>query len=146
VTSLNVEQILEAIRRLSEPDRRRVAEALRAEWPEQVARETRAAYRAEWIPPRAFSAEVAAALLNVPRATLEAALQSQQVDGVKIGDEWRVSIYTLAELLRTTSENLIEYIEDIAFARLLEEEHEQGDFVEGDEARRVYQLYLAEAE
>ena len=146
MTLLKVEQILEAIRQLSEPDRRRVEEALRAEWPERGVREAQTAYRAEWIPPRAFSAEVAAALLNVPRATLEASLSSQQVKGIQIGDEWRVSIYTLAELLHTTSETLVEYLEDIAFARLLEEEHEQGDFVEGDEARRLYQLYLDKAD
>jgi hypothetical protein len=104
VTLLNVEQILGAIRQLSEPDRRRVAEAVRAEWPEQAVREAQTACRAEWIPPRAFSAEAAAALLNVPPALLEASLQSQQVKGIQIGDEWRVSIYTLAELLHTTSE------------------------------------------
>jgi hypothetical protein len=61
---------------------------------------------------------------------------------IKLKDTWRVSIFTLAQLLNTTPSMLLELLEDNALAQLIEEGEDDESF-EGEEGFKVYQSYVA---
>jgi len=58
-----------------------------------------------------------------------------------LDDQWRVSIFTLARLLDTTPEVLLELVEDYVLDQMIEEV-EDDEWFEGQEGRGVYQGYL----
>ena len=58
-------------------------------------------------------------------------------------DQPKVSIFTLAKLLDTTPETLLEFIEDYALAQSIEEV-EEDEFFDEEEGRKAYQEILAE--
>lgn len=73
-------------------------------------------------------------------------VKREQIKGVlKLNGQWRISIFTLAELLNTTPEHLLELIEDYALGKLIEEVQED-EWFEGKAGISVYQDYLKEAE
>ena len=72
-------------------------------------------------------------------------VERERIGGViKLDDQWRVSIFTLARLLDTTPEVLLELVEDYVLGQMIEEV-EDDEWFEGQEGREVYQGYLAEA-
>ncbi len=73
-------------------------------------------------------------------------VEREHIGGIiKLDDQWRVSIFTLARLLDTTPEVLLELIEDYALGQMIEEV-EDDEWFKGQEGWQVYQDYLAEAE
>lgn len=73
-------------------------------------------------------------------------VEREHVAGViKLNGEWRISIFTLAQLLNTTPETLLELFEDYALGQLLEEVADE-EWFEGHEAEQLYQHYLAETQ
>jgi len=78
-----------------------------------------------------------------PKTFLEFA-ERERIEGIiKLDDQWQVSIFTLARLLDTTPEALLELVEDYMFGQMIEE-IAGDDWFEGQEGRQVYQNYLAE--
>ena len=72
-------------------------------------------------------------------------VERERLEGViKLDDGWRVSIFALARLLNTTPDTLLEFIEDYALGQLIEEV-EDDELFEGEEGRKIYESYLAEA-
>lgn len=70
----------------------------------------------------------------------------EQIRGIlKLDDQWRVSIFTLAGLLNTSRGALLELMEDYALGEMIEEV-EGDELFEGQEGWQVYQSYLVEAE
>jgi len=70
----------------------------------------------------------------------------EQIRGIlKLDDQWRVSIFTLAGLLNTSPGALLELMEDYALGEMIEEV-EGDELFEGQEGWQVYQSYLVEAE
>ncbi|MBI1876660.1 MAG: hypothetical protein HYR94_00160 [Chloroflexi bacterium] len=66
--------------------------------------------------------ESSAELLGTePKAFLEF-VEREQLEGVfKLNGGWRISIFTLAQLLNTTLQNLLELLEDYALGQMIEE-------------------------
>ena len=70
-------------------------------------------------------------------AFLQFVEQEQLAGVVQLGGDWRVSIFTLASLLNTTPDALIELMEDQALGELLDEVDED-EWLEGEQARQFY--------
>ena len=88
--------------------------------------------------------ELSAEILGVKPNDLRNMVEREHLQGVLKGDhQWRMSIFTLAKLLNTSPEVLLDFLEDYALGELMDEVGED-EFVEGDEAREVYQAYVAE--
>lgn len=84
-------------------------------------------------------------VLGTEPATFLELVEREQIEGViRLDDQWRVSIFTLARLLNTTPEALLEFVEDYVLAQMIEEV-EDDEWSEGQEGWQVYQGYLAEA-
>jgi hypothetical protein len=89
----------------------------------------------------AVPVDTCAALLNVDEAALRTSLDRGEIRGVRVGEEWRVSLFEIARLLGTTVQELLEYVEDFGLAQAIQE-------VEGDETyvpaegRRLYEGYV----
>ncbi len=63
-----------------------------------------------------------AQMLGTSREAFLQFVEQEQLAGVvQLGGEWRVSIFTLASLLNTTPDALIELMEDQALGELLDE-------------------------
>ncbi len=94
----------------------------------------------------AFDLKSSAALFGTaPEIFLEFA-QREQLEGViKLNGDWRVSIFTLAQLLNTTPANLLELLEDYGLGQLIEETADD-EWFEGQAGQQIYQNYLAEAQ
>jgi hypothetical protein len=93
----------------------------------------------------AMDLQTSAEMLGIePKTFLEFA-ERERIEGIiKLDDQWQVSIFTLARLLDTTPEALLELVEDYVFGQMIEEV-EGDDWFEVQEGRQVYQNYLAEA-
>jgi len=69
-------------------------------------------------------------------------MKREQIGGLlKLDDQWRVSIFTLAGLLNTSPADLLELMEDYALGEMIEEV-EGDELFEGQEGWQVYQGYL----
>ncbi len=73
---------------------------------------------------------------------LQFAQQEQLAGVVQLGGDWRASIFTLAALLNTTPDALIELMEDQAFGEILDEVKDDK-CLEGAEARQFYNCELS---
>ncbi len=80
-----------------------------------------------------------------PKDMQELIIQEGLSGILKLKDGWRVSIFTLAQLLNSTPDVLLEFLEDYHFGHLIEEV-EDDEFFEGETGRQVYERYLAEAQ
>jgi hypothetical protein len=79
-----------------------------------------------------------------PAAFLEL-VEREGIRGIiRLKDEYRVSIFTLAQILNTTPSALIDLLEDYAFGDLLEE-IEDDEQLTGNDAIEAYQHYLSES-
>jgi len=90
--------------------------------------------------------KTSAQVLGIAPEALRELVERERIEGViKLQDDWRVSVFTLARMLNTTPDTLLEFIEDYALGRLIEEV-ENDEWFEGAEGREVYSRYLAEAQ
>ncbi len=89
--------------------------------------------------------QTSAQVLGITPETFQALVEREQLEGVlKLREGWRVSIFTLARLLNTTPETLLEFLEDYALGqRMLEVANDE--VLTAAEARAVYQTYRDEA-
>ncbi len=79
-----------------------------------------------------------------PESFLNFLRQSQSGGVINLNNTWRVSIFTLAEILNTSPTALLDTLEDYELGRLIESV-DDDDFFDADEGQKVYQQYLAEA-
>ena len=90
----------------------------------------------------AASAEI---LGTEPEAFLKF-VEREQIEGIiKLNGEWRVSIFTLAQLLNTTPQSLLELLEDYVLGQMIEEA-EDDEYFESQDGWQVYQAHLAETQ
>ena len=76
-----------------------------------------------------------------PNSFLEFA-EREQLDGLlRFNGKWMVSIFTLAHLLGTSSEELLEVLEDFALGVLMEAVADD-ESLEGEASWQAYQEYL----
>ena len=90
--------------------------------------------------------EFSAEMLGIQPDDLRNLLEREHLQGVlKVDHRWRISVFTLAKLLNTSPEVLLGFLEDYALGELMDQVG--GDeFLEGEEARDVYQAYMAGVE
>ncbi len=84
--------------------------------------------------------QTSAQVLGITPETFQAFAEREQLEGVlKLREGWRVSIFTLARLLNTTPETLLEFLEDYALGqRILEVADEE--VLTSAEAQRAQSL------
>ncbi|HOT92945.1 MAG TPA: hypothetical protein PLJ78_13885 [Anaerolineae bacterium] len=89
--------------------------------------------------------QTSAKVLGITPEAFQAFAEREQLEGVlKLREGWRVSIFTLARLLNTTPETLLEFLEDYALGqRMLEVADDE--VLTAAEARAAYQTYRDEA-
>ncbi len=85
----------------------------------------------------------AATILGANEDDLLDMVQRQEIQGIRLNGRWRLSVFVLADLLSTAPESLLEFIEDDIFARKIAETDDE-ELLTVDEARELYQEYLAE--
>lgn len=91
-----------------------------------------------------FDLTTSASILGTEPDALLRFIQNENIPGVLFFSErTKVSVFTLAHLLNTTPEILMDWLEDEALAELIEEVDED-EWFEGDEGRRVYESLVAE--
>ena len=93
--------------------------------------------------PLTLDLETSAALLGFPTEALLQTLHKGEIEGIRLDDQWRLSVFVLAKLLSTSPETLLDYLEDEVLAEKIAEV-EGDEFFEPGEGRQVYQSYLAE--
>lgn len=83
-----------------------------------------------------------AEVLGVEPETFLELVEREHLGGViKLDDQWRVSVFTLAGLLNASPGALLELMEDYVLGEMMEEV-EGDEFFEGQEGWQVYQSYL----
>lgn len=89
--------------------------------------------------------ELSSAVLGIEPGAFRDMVKRDHIQGVlKLDHQWRVSVFTLAELLNTSPDVLLEFLEDDAFGELMDRA-EEDDFFAGQEAADLYQAYLKES-
>jgi len=61
--------------------------------------------------PLALDIETSAEILNITPEGLRQAIDEKEITATKIGDEWRISIFVLSELLSVAPDELLEYVD-----------------------------------
>ncbi len=90
--------------------------------------------------------ELSAEVLGIEPGAFRDMVKRDHIEGVlKLDHQWRVSVFTLAELLNTSPAVLLEFLEDYALGELMDSV-DGDDFFEGEEALNLYQAYVKEAE
>jgi hypothetical protein len=93
----------------------------------------------------AMNLESSAEILGTAPETFLELVEREHIGGIiRLDDQWRVSIFTLAGLLNTSPGALLELMEDYALGEMIEEV-EGDELFEGQEGWQVYQGYLTEA-
>ena len=88
--------------------------------------------------------QTSAQVLGITPQILQDFLEHEHLDGVlKLQEGWRVSIFTLARLLDTTPETLLEFLEDYSLGQRMAEVADD-EVLRAAEARDAYRAYLAE--
>ncbi|MBU1152844.1 helix-turn-helix domain-containing protein [bacterium] len=95
--------------------------------------------------PLAFDLKSSAELLSVKPKTLKELIEKREIEGIKIGGEYRLSIFILSKLLRTTPETLLEFIEDSLLAQMIQEV-EGDEIYTPEEGKEIYQQFLKREE
>jgi predicted Co/Zn/Cd cation transporter (cation efflux family) len=95
--------------------------------------------------PLALDIENSAEMLNIAPEGLRQAIDKKEITATKIGDECRISIFVLSELLSVTPDELLEYLEDFHLAEKIEEVDADESY-SPEEGRRIYEQYLNEEE
>jgi len=95
--------------------------------------------------PLTLDVKFTAEILGLEPEDLRMLVEKEHLQGVlKIDQQWRMSVFTIAKLLNTTPEQLLEFLEDFLFGELMDEV-EGDEFLSEEEARKVYQSALAGA-
>lgn len=90
----------------------------------------------------AFDLQSSAEVFGVEPEAFRAFLEREMSEGViKINGDLRVSIFTLAQMLNTTPQALLQFLEDDAFGRLMDEIADE-ETLEGEHAQTFYQELL----
>jgi len=89
----------------------------------------------------ALDLKTCAYLLDVEEPKLRSSVERGEIRGLKLGNEWRISIFELARVLETSPDEILEYLEDIALAKMIQEVEEDESFTP-EEGRSVYETYL----
>lgn len=95
--------------------------------------------------PLTLNLESSAELLNVAPNILQKIVEEKEIEGIKIGDEYRLSIFVLSKLLGTNPETLLEFIEDSLLAHRIEEV-EEDELYTPEDGKKVYQQFLRREE
>jgi len=93
--------------------------------------------------PLALNIETSAEILNITPEDLRQAIDKKEITATKIGDESRISIFVLSELLSVTPDELLDYLEDFYLAEKIEEVDADESY-SPEEGRRIYEQYLNE--
>jgi hypothetical protein len=91
--------------------------------------------------PLALDVETSAELLNIDSKKLEEILQKREIEGIRIDNEWRVSIFVLAKILNTSPDEILDYLEDLYLAEKIEEV-EGEPFYSPKEGKKHYEKML----
>ena len=91
--------------------------------------------------PLALDIETSAEILNIAPEGLRQAIDEKEIIVTKIGDECRISIFVLSELLSVTPDELLEYLEDFHLAEKIEEVDADESY-SPEEGRGIYEQYL----
>lgn len=91
--------------------------------------------------PLALDLKLSAQLLNIETGFLKEKVEKKEIEAIKMGNEYRVSVFILSRLLKTTPERLLDFIEDFLLAQKIEEV-EKDEFYEPAEGRKIYQGLL----
>jgi len=90
--------------------------------------------------------ELSSEVLGIEPGAFRDMVKRDHIEGVlKFDHQWRVSVFTLAELLNTSPAILLEFLEDYALGELMDSVDDDNYF-EGEEALNLYQAYVKEAE
>ena len=89
----------------------------------------------------AFDLKTCASMLNVEESKLKDSVERGEIQASKLGKEWRVSIFELARILGTSSEEVLEYLEDMVLAEMIQEVEGEESFTP-EEGRAVYEVYI----
>jgi len=89
--------------------------------------------------------ELSSQMLGIKPEAFRDMVKRDNIEGVlKFDQQWRVSIFTLAEILNTSPALLLEFLEDYALGELMDSV-DDDDFFEGEEALNLYQAYIKKA-
>jgi hypothetical protein len=80
-------------------------------------------------------------MLNIEVSKLKDSVEHGEIRASFLGKEWRISIFELARILRTSAEEVQEYIEDTVLAEMIQEVEGEESFTP-EEGRAVYEEYL----
>jgi hypothetical protein len=91
-----------------------------------------------------FDLDTSASILGTEPDLFLKFVETKNIPGILFFTEKpQISIFTLAQLLNTKPEVLLDWLEDEALAELIEEV-EEDEWFEGQESQLVYQTILAE--
>jgi len=93
--------------------------------------------------PLALDVETSAKLLNIEQKKLEDILQKKEIEGIRVNDQWRVSVFVLARILNTTADEILDYLEDIYLGQRIEEVEEEVSY-SPEEGRQEYDKILSQ--
>jgi hypothetical protein len=96
------------------------------------------------IPSLTFDLDTSASILGTEPDLFLEFIRTQNIPGILFfAEKPQVSIFTLAQLLNTKAEILLDWLEDEALAELIEEV-DDDEWLEGEEGQSIYQSILAE--
>jgi len=96
------------------------------------------------IPSLTFDLDTSASILGTEPDLFLEFIRTQNIPGILFfAEKPQVSIFTLAQLLNTKAEILLDWLEDEALAELIEEV-DDDEWLEGEEGQSFYQSILAE--
>ena len=95
--------------------------------------------------PLALDIETSAQLLNIESKRLEEILQKREIEGIKIGGEWRLSVFVLSKILNTTPDEILEYLEDLCLTQRIEEVEGEPSY-SPEEGRKEYEKILSQGQ
>lgn len=94
--------------------------------------------------PLALDVETSAQLLNIEPKRLEKILQNKEIDGIRIGNEWRISVFVLSKILKASIDEILEFLEDFYLAQRIEEAEGEPSY-SPEEGKREYEKLLSQA-
>ena len=89
----------------------------------------------------AFDLKTCASMLNIGESELKDSVERGEIQASRLGKEWRVSIFELSRILRTSPDELIEYLEDMVLAEMIQKVEGEESFTP-EEGRAVYEAYI----
>ncbi|MFH1562163.1 MAG: hypothetical protein ABIF11_01905 [Nitrospirota bacterium] len=91
--------------------------------------------------PLALDLNLSAELLNIETALLKEKVEKREIEGIKMGNDYRISVFILSKLLKITPERLLNFIEDFLLSQKIKDV-EKDEFYEPVKGRKIYQRFL----